>query len=686
MSFVNTNFLPYYYINTSNLFTNSLGIGTDSTSYNLEVVGDINFTGTLYQNGNEFVSGGGGSSVWTSNNNSTIYYLTSNVGIGTINPTKNLEVFGDIKSTNYISDIDYTNSNDILGNVGINILNINYTGDPTAQWAVSVDGTGTDQNRDVYVDTDGNVYLCGYYGSGTATIYNANNTSSGLTLRSSGGSAAFVVKYNSSGIAQWAISVDGSGDDYGISVTVDANGNMYLGGYYSSVGATIYNANNTSSGLTLRSTSGSSANYVVKYNSSGVAQWAVSVDSVHTDYGIEVAVDSYGNLYMGGAYSWGGSGTAVIYNANNTSSGLTLRASSNGAAFVVKYNSSGIAQWFVSVDSSSNDNTNNIAVDTDGNLYLCGYYGSGSATIYNTNNTSSGLTLRATSGSYAAFIVKYNSSGQAQWAVSVDSVDNIYGRSVAVDADGNVYLAGQYNSTGVATIYNTNNVSSGLTLRDPGGSAAFVVKYNSSGIAQWAVSVDDDTSVIGFCVAVDATGNVYLSGQYGSGTATIYNANDVSSGLTLRSSSGISAFVVKYNSSGEAQWAVSVDGSSTDISRGVAVDSSGNVYLAGYYSSSSDATIYNANNTNSGLTLRATSGDATFVVKYSQTDMMYKLLNYSSSDNDGTIKKLINTTTSTIPVGVYSSDGTTLQYIIQLPPNSARQYIWYNNAWTLMNY
>jgi hypothetical protein len=695
MSFVNTNFLPYYYINTSNLFTTSLGIGTDSTSYNLEVVGDINFTGSLYQNGTEFVSGGGGSSVWTSNEDSTIYYSSNDVGIGTTNPTKNLEVFGDIKSTNYILDIDYTNSNDILGNVGINILNRNYTVDPIAQWAVSVDSTSGDGSTSVAVDADYNVYLAGYYGSGAATIYNTNDEDSGLTLRAtSGNSAAFVVKYNSSGQAQWGVSVDGLGYDYGQSIAVDADGNVYLGGYYSYGGgntATIYNANNQASELTLRATSGNSAAFVVKFNSSGIAQWAVSVDSTGSEFGQDVAVDTNGNVYLSGEYGSGGSGTAVIYNANNTSSGLTLRASSNGAAFVVKYNSSGIAQWFVSVDGSDRDVGNDVAVDADGNVYLAGFYGfnGASATIYNSNDTDSGLTLRATSGYDAAFVVKYNSSGIAQWAVSVDGTGYDSSSSVVVDADGNVYLSGEYGNSGAtATIYNTNNTSSGLTLRATSGyDAAFAVKYNSSGIAQWAVSVDGTDIDNGSSVVVDADGNVYLAGQYNStGVATIYNTNNVSSGLTLRDPGGSAAFVVKYNSSGIAQWAVSVDGTGYDYGKSIAVDSSGNVYLGGRYGSGA-ATIYNLNNEDSGLTLRATSGSyAAFVVKYSQTNMRFKLLNYSSSDNDGTIKRLVNTTSDTIPVGVYSSDGTTLQYIIQLPPNSARQYVWYNNAWTLINY
>jgi len=415
--------------------------------------------------------------------------------------------------------------------------------------------------------------------------------------------------YGKSLLEKWAVSVDSTGNDLGSSVAVDASGNVYVTGFYGGGESTIYNPDNVSSGLTLRATSGGVAAFVVKYNSSGTAQWAVSVDGTNSDEGRSVAVDASGNVYLAGQY---GTGVATIYNANNVSSGLTLRATSGGiAAFVVKYNASGAAQWAVSVDGTGSEAGSSIAVDASNNVYLSGYYGSGAATIYNANNASSGLTLR-TATIWAAFVVKYNSSGIAQWAVSVDGAGYEVGNGVAVDASGNVYLAGQYGGFYglAATIYNANNVSSGLTLRASNNfTAGYVVKYNASGAAQWAVSVDGN--VDGYGVAVDTNGNVYLCGHHKSGSATFYNANNVSSGLSVVTGT---AFVVKYNGSGAAQWVGSADGSG----RGVAVNSSGNVvFLTGAYGPGSQSTIYN-NNDSSYLpyTLRPTLNSGLFLVRF----------------------------------------------------------------------
>ena len=72
-----------------------VGIGDNAPSHTLDVTGDINFTGTLYQNGSAFSGGGGGSSQWTTSG-SNIYYSSGNVGIGTNSPQQKLEVHGNI--------------------------------------------------------------------------------------------------------------------------------------------------------------------------------------------------------------------------------------------------------------------------------------------------------------------------------------------------------------------------------------------------------------------------------------------------------------------------------------------------------------------------------------------------------------------------------------------------------------
>ncbi|HNZ26937.1 MAG TPA: hypothetical protein PKK13_06865, partial [Spirochaetota bacterium] len=173
-------------------------------------------------------------------------------------------------------------------------------------------------------------------------------------------------------------------------------------------------------------------------------------------------------------------------------------------------------------------------------------------------------------------LVKYNSSGNALWARSVTAGnDRSEFNSVAVDSSGNVYAAGYQDDTGsytygegvsVAGTYWSNNV--------------VLVKYNSSGTALWAKSVTAGTSYSRFySVAVDSSGNVYAAGyQYGTGSLTYGEGVSVAG-----SYSDCNVVLVKYDSSGTALWAKSVTaGDDYSEFNSVAVDSSGNVYAAGY--------------------------------------------------------------------------------------------------------
>jgi hypothetical protein len=242
----------------------------------------------------------------------------------------------------------------------------------------------------------------------------------------------------------------------------------------------------------------------------------------------------------------------------------------------MKVNSSGQVQWITQLgavtavpggDTSQIDRCNGVAVDGGGNVYCAGY--------------TSGSLGEANGGTYDAFVMKLNSSGQVQWITQLGAVTAVPGgdtsqidicTGVAVDGSGNVYCAG--------------TTSGSLGEANGGSNDAFMMKLNSAGVVQWITQIGavtavpgGDTSKYDYCsgVAVDSSGNVYCAG-YTSGSLGEANggSND--------------AFVMKLNSSGAVQWitqlgAVSAvpggDTSHNDYCDGVAVDGSGNVYCAG---------------------------------------------------------------------------------------------------------
>jgi hypothetical protein len=267
-----------------------------------------------------------------------------------------------------------------------------------------------------------------------------------------------------------------------------------------------------------------------------------------------------------------------------TSGGLDGNTSAgSGDLFVVKYNSSGTKQWTKQLGTSVDDQARGVATDSSGNVYVTGY-------------TQGGLDGNTNAGLWDLFVVKYNSSGTKQWTKQLGTSNSESSNGVATDSSGNVYVTG-WTSGGL-----DGNTSAGDW-------DLFVVKYSSNGTKQWTKQLGTSSRDWAYGVATDSSGNVYVTG-YTSGS------------LDGNTSAGVEdLFVVKYNSSGTKQWTKQLGTSSRDEARGVATDSSGNVYVTGWTSGGLDG------NTSAG------SSDL-FVVKYnsSGTKQWTKQLGSSSAD------------------------------------------------------
>jgi hypothetical protein len=312
---------------------------------------------------------------------------------------------------------------------------------------------------------------------------------------------------------------------------------------------------------------------LVKYNSSGTAQWAKTVSGTGlSGSGFQaVAVDGSGNVYAAGYQD-----NNLQYNYGN---GKTITGSSMYSHVVlVKYNSSGTAQWAKTVSGSGSTGRScfyAVAVDGSGSVYAAGYQSGTNAYNYGT------VTAQGVNPGYNVALVKYETTnGTAQWAKSVSggSSESFF-YAVAVDSSSNVYAAGYQKGTSQYE-YRPGIQAQGSSLERN----TVLVKYNSSGTAQWAKSVSGGSGDSWFyAVAVDSSSNVYAAGCQS--RTDQYNYGTVPSPITAQGgSSGSNVALVKYNSSGTAQWAKSVSGGSGDsYFSGAAVFSAASaVYVAGY--------------------------------------------------------------------------------------------------------
>ncbi len=415
------------------------------------------------------------------------------------------------------------------------------------------------------VDASGNVYAVGDQSTtspctyGTSPLVTATGKFTGIN--------SVIVKYNSSGIAQWARTAsEGPAASGFFAVAADSSGNVYAAGFQLGTVPFTYG---TSPPVSVGGVNSSFNVVLVKYDSSGTAQWARSV-SLGSGYSMfsAVAVDSAGNVYAAGRQS-GVSlykyGTSPVVTATGTSS------SSN--VVLVKYNASGTAQWAKTIVSpSSNSYFLGVAVDFSGNVYATGIQTGTNAYDY---GNSPPVSARGSSVNDNAVLVKYTAAGIAQWATSVsNSASASIFNGVAVDGGGNVYAAGS--QTGITPF----NYGSGIVV--PGTSTglnAVLVRYSNSGMAQWAKSTSITSTVHSYYygVAVAETGMVYAVG-YQNGTGT-YNYGGASASGQW---SEYNAVLVKYNPMGTAVWANAINtGLVVSINRAVALDGAGNVFVAG---------------------------------------------------------------------------------------------------------
>jgi len=300
-----------------------------------------------------------------------------------------------------------------------------------------------------------------------------------------------------------------------------------------------------------------------KWNIATTAIWARSV-TAGTNRSIfnSVAVDTSGNIYAAG-YQYG-TGSYTY------GTGVSVAGTYSGPNVVlVKYDSSGTALWARSVSVGTNSSIfNSVAVDSSDYIYVAGeQYWYGSYTY------GAGVSV-AGPGSTNVVLVKYDTTGTALWARSVTGGGSNKSsfNSVAIDSSGNVYAAGYQ--------YGSLSYGEGVTATGISEKSVVLVKYNSSGTALWATGLLSGTDVSYFkSITVDSLGNVYAAGyQYGTESYTYGTGVSVSGTY-----SGDNVVLVKYDSLGTALWAKSVSaGANNSYFNSVAIDSSGNVYTAGY--------------------------------------------------------------------------------------------------------
>lgn len=362
-------------------------------------------------------------------------------------------------------------------------------------------------------------------------------------------------------VRAWGTYYGGSGDDDGYAVAIDASENVYLAG-----GTSSSNAIATSGAHQELIASGPDAS-LVKFSAAGQRLWGTYYGGSGSDDGYSCVVGSGGEVYMSGTTdsSGGISGGSNPHQPNYAGT---------GDAFLVKFASDGVRQWGTYYGGTDWEYSSGYcALDGSGHVYLVGrtYSDNGIASA-NAYQTSRG-------GCLDAFIAKFRTSdGQRVLGTYYGGSNDNEARACAADPSGNVYIVGFTMSlNGIAT--------SGAHQTNPRSYMdAFIVKFDASGQRQWGTYYGGDyDDVIEACVT-DASGDLYVAGKTGSSNNIAGGSNPHQIGYGGNTTDG---FLAKFSPSGTRIWGTYYGETGVDAALACTIDGSGNIYIAGKTTSTS---------------------------------------------------------------------------------------------------
>lgn len=355
---------------------------------------------------------------------------------------------------------------------------------------------------------------------------------------------------------KFALKWGGNYNDWGYSVATDLNGNIQTIGSF--LGTVDFNPG-PNLNLGIGNSETTSDIFISKFDSSGNFIWVKTFGANSSDFGRDITVDNFGNVYAVGIYSG-----IVDFDPGTATYNL-----SGGTAFILKLSTNGD---FIFAKSLNNCTTYEVKLDGLGNIIVGG-------TFYGTVDFSMGAgTNNLTSINSDAFILKIDPSGNLVWVKQFGGTGatvKVY--SLAIDASNNIISGGWLVGTadfdpGAGTTF--------LTAGSDNFPGAFISKLDANGNYIWAVKYSLNNYTIAgqnnfFTVATDPAGNVYASGQANS-TLDF----DPGPGAFMLGTYGENyGFVTKLSSTGSFIWAKKLSGTTN---KSVCSDINGYVYIIGY--------------------------------------------------------------------------------------------------------
>jgi hypothetical protein len=419
--------------------------------------------------------------------------------------------------------------------------------DPVLTYSTYIGGSSGDAATAIAVDGSGSAYVAGWTES-------LDFPTVGPRQGFAGSVDAFVFKLAPGGNALlYATFLGGSRDDRAYGVAVDATGNVHLAGSTASTNFPVASAFQSSM-------AGVRDAWVAKLNAAGnTLIFSTYLGGGATDSANAIALDPSGNVYVAGET---GSGNFPRLNAFQNQYQGRLEA------FITRLSPAGVMQYSSFLGGGGDDRALGVAVDTGGAAYLTGATDSGNFPTASPAQSLSG-------GGQDAFVAKVSATGTSLvYSTYLGGSGGSAGLpeagyAIAVDSNGNAYVAGVTSSSNFPT-------AAPLQAARGGGTDGFVTKLNSSGTARvYSTYLGGASADFATAIRVDASGAAYVAGYTASPNFPL------ASPLQSTLGGGYDAFVAQINPGGTLGFATYIGGSASDGAAAIAIDGGGNSYVAG---------------------------------------------------------------------------------------------------------
>ncbi len=438
-------------------------------------------------------------------------------------------------------------------------------------------GSNGEQSYAIAVDAGGNAYVAGATVSlDFPTTPGAFQSTFAGSNPSSGGGDVFVAKLNPAGSALvYSTYLGGSSAEKGFGIAVDADGSAYVTGRTDSLDfPTTPDAFQATFALT-----GDAFNYnafVTKLNPTGSElAYSTYLGGSGDDRGIAIALDAAGNAYVAGHTT--STNFPTTPGAFQADCALTGDSGRFFNVFVTKLNPTGSGLVYSTyLGGYFQDVAEGIAVDGNGNAYITGETASANFPPFNFPTTPGAFQTTIGADSFHVFVTKLDPAGSGLvYSTFLGGNGEDLSGGIAIDSGGNAYVTGSTRSTNFQTtagafqpVFAGGFYDAYVSKLDPTGSALVYSTYlgglyNDQGLG----------------IAVDATGNAYVTGSTccATGFPTTPGAFQPNFGGGL-----YDAFVAKLNPTGSALvYSTYLGGSNDDVGIGIAATADGNVYVAG---------------------------------------------------------------------------------------------------------